>query len=202
MTINAKTNIHFRVAAPEDAPRIYRLVQSAYRGEESKQGWTTETDMLSGDRIDVAGIIAKINDPDSVILLATDSDTFDGELVGCCEVTRRSAQLAYFGLFAVSPRRQGGGIGKQVLAYAEDYSRQIWGMRRLELTVIWARTELVQWYIRRGYRKTGETRFPYRELEKIKGVALREDLYLDVMGKDLGVASGLVGEGAHDKAET
>ncbi|KAK4233959.1 acyl-CoA N-acyltransferase [Achaetomium macrosporum] len=200
MTINTN-NIHFRVATPEDAPRIYRLVQSAYRGEESKQCWTTARDLLSGDRIDIAGIIAKINDPDSVILLATDIDTLGADLVGCCEVTRGTSQLAYFGLLAVSPCRQGGGIGKQVLAYAEDYSRRIWGVRRLELTVVWIRTELIQWYMRRGYRKIGETPFPHEELENIKGAALRQNLYLDVMAKDLGGSSSVAGEETPSKAE-
>ncbi|KAL2130178.1 hypothetical protein VTI74DRAFT_6810 [Chaetomium olivicolor] len=156
--------------------------------------FSSDATVRASDRIDVAGIIAKIDEPDSVILLAIDNDTLGVDLVGCCELTRGTAQLAYFGLLAVSPFRQGGGIGKQVLAYAEDYSRRIWGVRRLELTVVSIRTELIQWYIRRGYRKMGETPFTHEELEKIKEAALRHNLYLEVIAKDLRETSVVVGE--------
>lgn len=186
--------IDFRVATSQDAPGIYRLVQSAFRGQISEKCWTTAAELLSGDRIDVPGIIAKIKDPSSAMLVVTDSNTTGADLVACCEVSRSTAQLAYFGLLSVSPDRQAGGIGKQVLAYAEDYCRQIWGTRRIELTVVWTRTELIQWYIRRGYRKTGEVPFPFEELGMTKETAPRENLYLDVMAKDLVVASGVAEE--------
>ncbi|RYP00828.1 hypothetical protein DL766_003256 [Monosporascus sp. MC13-8B] len=183
----ANGNLKFHVATPEDAVRLQPLVRSAYRGEESRKGWTTEADLLTGERIDVAGLMAKIKAPNSVILIATVDEDEYGVPVSCCELCRRSDDLAYFGLFAVDPRRQAGGIGRRVLAYAEDYCRREWGARRLEMQVIWTRRELIEWYVRRGYRVTGETRpFPYGELGN--DVALRDDLYFQVLENGLDTA--------------
>ncbi|KAI1501900.1 putative acetyltransferase [Biscogniauxia marginata] len=177
----ANINLQFRIATLDDASRLQALVQSAYRGETSRQGWTTEADLLTDDRINVEGIIAKITKPDSAVLLATDDG---GALVSCCEIFKRSADVAYFGMFAVDPRRQGGGLGRQVLTYTEDYCRRAWGVKKLELGVIWSREELISWYLRRGFRKTGESRpFPYEEL--VNGTTLQDDLHFEVFEKDL-----------------
>ncbi|KAI1485843.1 putative acetyltransferase [Biscogniauxia mediterranea] len=176
--------LQFRIATPDDASQLQVLVKSAYRGETSRQGWTTEADLLSDDRIDVKGIIAKITSPGTVVLMATDDD---GSLVACCEMLKRSAHVAYFGMFAVDPRRQGRGLGRQVLSYIEDFCQRTWGASKLEMNVIWTRDELISWYIRRGFRKTGESKpFPYNEL--VNGVALRDDLYFEVLEKDLNTA--------------
>ena len=176
--------LSFRVAAPADAPLLQPLVQSAYRGDSSRLGWTTEAELLAGERIDVAGIAAKITAPGSAVLIATDAD---GVLVGCCEVLKRSPNVAYFGMFAIDPLRQAGGLGRQVLTYAERYCEEQWGTRKLEMNVIWMRKELISWYERRGYRVTGERReFPYHEL-KDGGLALKDDLHFEVLEKVLGV---------------
>ncbi|KAK3303751.1 uncharacterized protein B0T15DRAFT_513890 [Chaetomium strumarium] len=186
-TTNNHTNqpLHFRVATPTDAARLYPLVQSAYRGNESRLGWTNEADLLAGDRISVEGILAKITHPEGAVLLATATTAHtsssaangaaaeEGEeeevLIACCEVLRRTPETAYFGMFAVSPRRQGGGVGKQVLAHAEEHCKR-----------------LIAWYLRRGYRRTGEeVAFPYADLARTGGVALREDLHMVILAKDL-----------------
>jgi GNAT superfamily N-acetyltransferase len=196
--------LHFRIATPADTARLYTLVQSAYRGDESRLGWTTEADLLAGDRISPEGILAKVTHPEGAVLLATtttttttdhegttttsgnENGTGDEVLIACCEVLRRSASTAYFGMFAVSPRRQGGGVGKQVLARAEEHCREAWGTKRMEMWVIWSREELIAWYERRGYRRTGEeAAFPYAEMERTGGVALREDLHMVTLAKDL-----------------
>lgn len=183
------SNLQFRVATPDDAVPLQPFVKSAYRGESSRQGWTTEADLLEGDRIDVPGLKAKITAPDAAILLAADDA---GALVACCEVAKSSADVAYFGMFAVDPLRQGGGLGRKVLAYAEDYCRRTWGVERMEMSVIWTREELISWYVRRGYKKTGGTApFPYGVVEN--GKPLRDDLYFEIMVKDLsGEAVGAV----------
>ncbi|XXG95788.1 hypothetical protein Hte_002059 [Hypoxylon texense] len=174
--------LRFRIATPDDATQIQALVQSAYRG---RQGWTTEADMLTDNRIDVKGVVSKMAAPDTVVLFVADDAT--GALVACCELARRSAGLAYLGMFAVDPGRQAGGVGRRVLAHAEEYCRRTWGAKRLEIGVTWPRPELFDWYVRRGFRGTGETRpFPYEELAE--GEALRDDLYFDIMEKDLGAA--------------
>ncbi|RYP42993.1 hypothetical protein DL770_011914 [Monosporascus sp. CRB-9-2] len=186
----ANGNLKFRVATPEDAARLQPLVRSAYRGEESRKGWTTEADLLTGERIDVAGLTAKITAPDGVVLIATVDEDEYGTPVSCCELCRRIEDLAYFGLFVVDPRRQAGGIGRRVLAHAEDYCLREWGARRLEMQVIWTRRELIEWYVRRGYRVTGETRpFPYSELRN--DVALRDDLHFQVLEKGLDAAAAM-----------
>ncbi|KAI1769283.1 putative acetyltransferase [Hypoxylon sp. FL1150] len=180
-TTTSHGGLRFRIATPEDAPQLQPLVKSAYR---DRGGWTTEADLLRDDRIDVDGVLNKIATPDTVVLFIT-SDA--GALVACCELAKRSADLAYLGMFAVDPRRQGGGIGNRILAYAGDYCRRTWGAKRIEISVTWPRPELSRWYSRRGFRETGETRpFPYNELAE--GEALRDDLYFVIMEKELAAA--------------
>ncbi|KAK4031925.1 acetyltransferase [Parachaetomium inaequale] len=189
-------NLSFRVATAEDLPLIHPLVESAYRGDESRLGWTTEADLLSGTRIDAEALLAKITDPAGAVLLATTTTTTPSQapggeegketLLACCEVVQRSTDTAYFGMFAVSPRQQGGGIGRRVLAHAEAHCRRAWGAQRLEMTVISSRRELLGWYARRGYRRTGEERpFPVEELAAQGGVVLVGDLRFVVLEKDL-----------------
>jgi GNAT superfamily N-acetyltransferase len=178
----AVSKLSFRKATPADVQIILPLVRSAYRGDDSRAGWTTEADLVADERIDAAGVLVKINEPNGALLLAYDDA---GSLVACCEVLGKpSSGVAYFGLFAVTPRLQGGGIGRQVLEEAERFAREAWGVSTMEMCVIWTREELIAWYGRRGYRRTGETRpFPYKEL--VNGVALRDDLHFEVLEKDL-----------------
>ena len=169
-----------RTATPDDAPAIVSLVESAYRGESSRAGWTTEADLLGGQRTDLAEVTAVLASPACQMLLAVDDD---GTLVGCCEVERR-ADSAYFGMFAVSPPMQGRGIGDMLLARAEELAREEWAAPRMEMLVISVRTELIRWYERRGYQLTGRTEpFPYGD-ERF-GVPLRDDLEFVVLEKDL-----------------
>lgn len=178
--------LNFRKATPTDIPALLALVKSAYRGESSRQGWTTEADFIADERIDEAGLLAKINAPGGVVLLGT-SAAAPNQLLACCEVLRHPApsDLSYFGLFAVNPTLQNGGIGRQVLAEAERYAREEMGAARMEMTVVWLRKELIDWYVRRGYViMEGEKRpFPYEGL--VNGKALRDDLYFLVLRKDL-----------------
>src|SRR5690625_6485910 len=97
------TPLAFRPATAEDAASVLALVRSAYRGDSSRAGWTTEADLVADERIDTDGILAKINHPSGVVLVAHDSA---GKLAGCCELLQKDGDLAYFGLFAVDPTRQ------------------------------------------------------------------------------------------------
>ncbi|KAL2116166.1 hypothetical protein VTJ04DRAFT_10421 [Mycothermus thermophilus] len=189
--------LRFRVATADDAAVIQPLVQSAYRGEESRQGWTTEADILAGNRIDIPGVIQKITNPNGTVLLATTISKEDPEKeipIACCELTRipspdspDAPPKAYFGMFAVSPRQQGRGIGRRVLAHAEAHARKLWGASHLEMTVVCGRPELIAWYERRGFTRTGETRpFPFEEIEKMGGKVIREGgLWFEVLVKEL-----------------
>lgn len=173
--------LRYRIAASSDAEAVLALVRRAYRGESSRAGWTTEADLLDDQRIDLSGVRNKITRPDGFVLLAEDENA---ALVACCELAARRGGLGYFGMFAVEPTRQAGGIGRQVLAEAERRARADLAATRMQLGVIAQRTELIAWYERRGYRRTGETwPFPYDEL--VDGQALRDDLVFVVLRKDL-----------------
>lgn len=171
----------FRQAEEADAPALLALVRRAYRGEASRVGWTTEADLLADGRIEMPELLQKITGTDSLVMVAESG----GTLVACCELAHRGDGLAYFGLFAVEPVLQAGGIGRRVLAEAERLARQRWCSTIMEMTVIGQRAELISWYERRGYSLTGEQRaFPFDALKP--GEALRDDLYFAVLRKALG----------------
>jgi len=147
----------FRPAAPDDVPALHRLIESAYRGDSAKAGWTHEADLLGGQRTDEAELRDILADASRVLLLAE----IDGVLTGCVQVAKQCEGLAYLGLLTVDPRRQAGGLGRWLIAAAEAEAIDRFGATRMEMTVIRQRAELIAWYERRGYRLTGETRpFP------------------------------------------
>ena len=45
-------NVKISVVTETDIPALDKLVNSAYRGDSSKKGWTTEADLLDGSRTD------------------------------------------------------------------------------------------------------------------------------------------------------
>lgn len=171
----------FRQAVETDIDAIVALVQSAYRGEASRQGWTTEADLLDGQRTDPADVAQVLAARDSAVLLAH----ADNALLACCHVERHG-DAAYFGMFAVHPPRQGSGLGRLVLEAAERYAQQTWQCRAMHMKVIDVRRDLMAWYERRGYRRTGEySPFPYGD-ERF-GIPRRADLKFELMVKDLAV---------------
>jgi len=172
--------LNFRFAAAADVPSIVSVVESAYRGELSRAGWTTEADLLDGQRTDADAVSAMLAAPGSVVLLGE----ADGLLAGCCHLERRPAAEVYFGMFAVRPASQGQGWGGQVLAEAERLARDEWYAARVVMTVIAQRADLIAWYERRGYRRTGESQpFPYGD-ERF-GIPRRPDLSFLVLAKPL-----------------
>ncbi len=160
---------------------VVDLVESAYRGESSNAGWTTEAELLGGQRTDAEAIAAVVSSADSRLLLASDEH---GAVIACCAIEQRRGGRSYFGTFAVRPGSQGGGVGKLVLAEAERVARDEWACDVIEMTVIGQREDLIAWYGRRGYVATGEMRpFPYGD-ERF-GLPKREDLYFVVLAKSL-----------------
>lgn len=146
-----------RAATPDDVAALHPLIESAYRGDAAKAGWTHEADLLFDDRTSAEELAGLIADPSRVILLAHRDD----RLVGCVQVARAGDDLAYLGMLTVRPGLQAAGLGRRILAAAEDEARRRFSARRMEMTVIAVRTELIAWYARRGYAPTGETRpFP------------------------------------------
>lgn len=178
-----RVTLSFRAAAPADVPAIVALVESAYRGDASRAGWTTEADLLDGQRTDVAEVTRLLSGRGSVILLAER----EGAAVACCHLEHRGDH-AYFGMFAVSPGAQAAGVGRALLAEAERFARAEWSAPEQRMTVISAREDLIAWYERRGYRRTGErSPFPYGD-ERF-GIPRRDDLEFETLVKPLGVAS-------------
>jgi SUF system NifU family Fe-S assembly protein len=170
---------HFRAARPADVEAIVALVQSAYRGEGSKQGWTTEADMLDGQRTDPPAVTALLDKPGSVVLLAES----EAGLLACAHVERQGRE-GYFGMFSVSPLLQGSGIGRAMLAEAERMARDDWDCTEMQMTVISIRDELIAWYERRGYHRTGQYKpFPYGD-ERF-GIPKRDDLRFELLVKAL-----------------
>lgn len=139
-------------ATPADAPRLARLVNRAYRGEASRQGWTTEAHLLDGQRTDEAGLLEMLAVPGATMLLCLGPN---GELLGSF-YAHPTGRKVYLGMLAVDPERQANGVGKFLIAAAEDYGRQH-GCTGSKMTVISVRPELIAYYERQGYRLTGET---------------------------------------------
>lgn len=173
------TPLSFRAATPADVDPIVALVESAYRGDSSRAGWTTEADFLDGRRTGRDDVLAQIARPQSVVLLAER----EGELLACAHVAVEDG-AGYFGMFSVVPGLQGGGIGKQVLAEAERIAREDFGQAAMQMTVIDIRDELIAYYERRGYRRTGIFKpFPYGDARF--GLPRRDDLRFEVLEKAL-----------------
>lgn len=171
----------FRTATVADIDAIVALVTSAYRGDASRAGWTTEADFLDGARIDPDVLRSDILRARSLVLLVEQ----DGRLLACAHIADDGGGAGYFGMFSVSPAAQGGGIGKRLLEEAERIVAAEWGLALMRMTVIDIRAELIAFYQRRGYRRTGVTKpFPYGD-DRF-GVPLRDDLRFEVLEKPLG----------------
>ncbi|MFE1952823.1 MULTISPECIES: GNAT family N-acetyltransferase [Streptomyces] len=176
---SATGDLVFRDATEADTEVLVALIESAYRGDSSRVGWTTEADILQGQRTDPQGVLDVIEGEGSRLLVVER----DGQVVACCQLEHRGPH-AYFGMFAVSPALQGAGLGKVIIAEAERSVRETWGVTEMHMTVISVREELIAWYERRGYRRTGElSPFPYGD-ERF-GVPQRADLQFELLVKPL-----------------
>ncbi len=169
--------LRLRDATAADVDAIVALVQSTYRGDASRVGWTTEADLLDGQRIDADGVLADLTRPDSRIRLV-----FAGEELLACGHVAIEDGAGYFGMFSVRATAQGMGIGKRLLDEAERIVREEWHVASMRLTVIDVREELIAFYERRGYRRTGIKKpFPYGDARF--GLPKRADLRFEVLEK-------------------
>ena len=169
-----------RPATLADVGAIVDLAQSAYRGESSRGGWTTEADLLSGRRTDDAMVAALVAAPRSTVLVAVgDSDGLEG-----CVHVEASGAPAHLGLLAVTPAQQAAGLGRVLLATAEAHARELWAAGVIALEVIHQRRELIAWYERRGYRLTGATA-PFPAHDPRFGRPLADDLHFVLLEKPL-----------------
>lgn len=167
-------------ATPDDIPALHRLIESAYRGNSARRGWTHEADLLDGQRTDEQALGEMIADPAQHLLL----HRAGGRLDGCIAVTEKGEGRVYVGLVTVDPEKQGTGLGARLLEAAEAFAAGQLQATRAEMTVIVQRSELIAWYERRGYWRTGERRpFPYDDPRF--GLPRRRDLDFVVLEKTL-----------------
>ena len=152
------SNPHITIATIADSLSIKNLLNIAYRGEASKQGWTTEAHLIAGDqRTDDAGLENVMQQPGSVFLKYSNEDQ---QISGCVNLQKHQHKI-YLGMFSVSPELQGSGIGKKILQASEEYAIRV-ECTAIYMSVISLRTELINWYQRHGYSDTGE-RKPFIE---------------------------------------
>lgn len=183
----ANVNLQFRLATPEDAAQLQQMVESAFRAEDSRPNWTADMELGSRFRVDVEKVRAQIAKPDGGILMATDDD---GRLVASVEIVKTSPGVARLSMVAVGQQYQQGGVGRQLLAHAEGHCRRAWGVAKIGLNALSSRQELISWYMRRGYRKTGEeTPFPFG---RVDGMASAEGLTFVELEKDLDLVADQV----------
>ena len=166
-----------RRACATDVAALVALVNSAYRGDSSRAGWTTEADLLGGQRIDIDRLTETIAAPNNIVLL----HEVQGDPLGCVQLERTGAEC-YLGMLTIQPTIQGAGLGRRLLEAAERWAVAEWDVRSMYMTVIVQRTELIAWYERRGYIRTGEFQpFPYDDARF--GLPRRSDLKFEVLRK-------------------
>jgi len=152
------SNPHIAIANTGDIPAITALLNHAYRGETSRQGWTTEADLIAGNvRTDENNVQEVMQQPGSVFLKYTNDEQ---QIIACVNLQQHGDKI-YLGMFSVSPQLQGGGIGKQLLQAAEEHAQHL-QCNAVYMSVISVRTELINWYKRHGFTDTGE-RKPFTE---------------------------------------
>ncbi|KAK0648182.1 acyl-CoA N-acyltransferase [Cercophora newfieldiana] len=180
------SNLTFRTATAEDAPTLVDLINSSFRQDPTDEVFVS-TDHTDFNMVDLGNLQSKISDPDCAVLIASNAH---GSPIGHCYVRKLDINTAWMGLLAVDVQSQNGGVGRQMVAHAEDFARREWGSKRMTFNVVSTRSGLIAWYTRRGYRLTGETEpFPYQHIANWKGL-FRGDMHYVFMGKDLGPGSG------------
>jgi GNAT superfamily N-acetyltransferase len=181
-TASVTSGIVIRTARRDDADSLHCLIEAAYRGPESLTGWTSEGDMVNGQRMTMTQVEAVLADPGITMLVAEDTK---GGLIGCASLTE-TAEGGEFGKFAVRPALQNGGTGKALLAACETLLAKRGG-GHMTMTVVQGRPELVAFYERRGYQRTGAT-LPLASVHTTPDWTIGRDLVLEVFAKTIPAA--------------
>lgn len=167
------SDVLIRDALVTDLAALHPVIESAYRGDSARGGWTHEADLVSGPRISIEDLRAAVTSADELLLLAERG----GRPIGCVQISRRTGDRAYIGLVTVSPDAQAGGLGRLLLAAAEQAAAIRFDARIAEMTVIEVRDALIDYYERRGYARSGERRpFPIALDPPLEMVVLEKSL--------------------------
>lgn len=173
------SSLPIRTAESRDVNAVVALVNSAYRGDSSRLGWTTEADLLGGQRIDGPMLEVLLSSPDAALLVHESVR----DIIACVTL-EHGRDGCYLGMLTILPAAQAAGLGTRFLTAAEQFAQLRWHARSMYMTVIEQRQELIAWYERRGYVRTGETRpFPYGDPRF--GLPKRADLRFVVLRKPL-----------------
>ncbi|MFM8341608.1 MAG: GNAT family N-acetyltransferase, partial [Methylomonas sp.] len=144
--------MQIETAKLKHAELLVELINGTYRGESSRLGWTTEADLLDGLRTNLTDITRLLTAADSMLLIAEQ----DQQLIGSVHL-QRNGDYAQLGMLSVKPTLQNQGIGKQLISAAEVIAQQQWGVKSMRMAVIPCREQLIAYYQRCGYSRTGET---------------------------------------------
>jgi ribosomal protein S18 acetylase RimI-like enzyme len=169
-------------ATESDHAAIIDLVNLAFRGKGSTASWNIESGIIEGERITESllreDLAAK---PEAHLLIYRDDPT--GPLLGNVWLDPGKDGVWYLGLLTVDPNLQNRHLGRTLLTAAEDFANAH-GAHQMRMTVVNVRDTLIDWYQRRGYTLTGETKpFPYGD-DRF-GKPLRNDLHFVVLQKNL-----------------
>ena len=170
--------MNFRIATAADAEELVALANTCYRGESGKRGWTTESDLLDGTRTDKAEVEMLITTAGSAILVCVDNRS----IIGSVHIQRQGFEC-YLGMLMVKPEAQRGGIGSKLIEAAEKHARETWESKTMTMSVISIRKELIAYYERRGYRRTGKMR-PF-VADEVHGMPRIPGLEFETLEKDL-----------------
>lgn len=152
-------NLQFKELQKEDIKEVILLINQAYRGEKKDKAWTTESHILDGIRVNEDMMEEILKEKETKTYIAK----IDNKIVGTIQVKLEEESI-HVGLFAVDTKSQASGIGKKLLEFAENSATKIWGKSTFLIEVISTRTELMQYYIRRGYQNTNSfIEFPKSE---------------------------------------
>ncbi len=179
--MNASDMLIYRVATVDDCDSLANLINISYRNEPTCQGWTNENELIDGLRTTSDTLRNIINSNESVVLIFFDE--IKQILIGCVHLQHKSEmKMAYLGMLSVRPDLQTRGYGKFILSTGEKYAQDQWNIDFIEITVVIQRTELIDFYNRRGYNDTGQ-RLPFPSTQF--GHPKRDDLQFCFMRKSI-----------------
>lgn len=169
------------VATDADIPAVVELMNRAFRGRGAEASWSTEERYIEGTRTGEDLLREEMAaHADASLLLWRRSDK---TLLGCVWMEPAENDVWSLGSLTIAPHEQKAGLGRRLLAAAEDWALAR-GAREIKMTVVHVRAALLEWYARRGYSLTGETKpFPYGD--ERYGRPTRDDLYFVVLSKRL-----------------
>jgi ribosomal protein S18 acetylase RimI-like enzyme len=142
MADNTAHDLRFRVAGAADRTRLIQLINAAFSIE-------TFLEVTRTDELRLTAMMKK-----GTVLVAEDES---GCLLGSVYTELRGTR-GYLGMLAIDPAHQRSGLGRRLLAEAEERFRKH-GCSAVDITVLSLRPELPPIYRRFGFVETGTEEF-------------------------------------------